>query len=78
MSYCTGLDKVEGRGNMVFHAGTAMEDGNLVTSGGRVLVVMATDPDLQKACDEAQAAAGLVKFTDSYHRKDIGFRVLNK
>ena len=56
----------------VFHAGTARKDGQIVTSGGRVLGVTALGKDLDGAIDNAYAAASHISFTDMHFRTDIG------
>ena len=60
----------------VYHAGTALKDGKLVTSGGRVLGVAATAPDLAAALAKAYAAAGSISFDGLHRRSDIGRRAL--
>ena len=66
----TGIDKVEG--SIVFHSGTALKDGEVVTNGGRVIAFSSYGKDkaeaLQKSFEEAQK----IQFTDKYFRCDIG------
>lgn len=56
----------------VFHAGTRLESGALVTSGGRVMSVSASASDLQAARNLAYEAVGKVRFDGCHYRKDIG------
>jgi phosphoribosylamine--glycine ligase len=56
----------------VFHAGTALESGRLVVSGGRVLNVSAVGADLAEARDLAYQAAGLISFAGMQLRTDVG------
>ena len=60
----------------LYHAGDKLEDGKLVTSGGRVLGVTAAAPTLRQALADAYAAADLVDFDGKYLRHDIGQRAL--
>ncbi|MGB9381259.1 phosphoribosylamine--glycine ligase [Candidatus Binatus sp.] len=60
----------------VFHSGTAMRDGNLVTDGGRVLTVTAMAPDLATAVDAAYEAAQMIEFEGRHFRRDIARRAL--
>ena len=72
----TGLEEA-GRSAVVFHAGTRLgENGSVLTSGGRVLGVTATGPELNAAIDGAYAAASHIHFQDMFFRSDIG-RVWN-
>lgn len=66
-----GLDKVED--SVVFHAGTTLKDGSVVTSGGRVLSVTSFGKDMQEALDASYKSIEDIKFENSYHRRDIGF-----
>ena len=68
-----GLDAAEARdGVRVFHAGTALRDGKLVTAGGRVLGVTAVAGDLRTAIARAYAAVGDIGFEGMHFRRDIG------
>ena len=60
----------------VFHAGTKLQDGRVVSAGGRVLNVCATGPRLQDALKRAYAAAGDIRWANKVLRRDIGRRVL--
>lgn len=60
----------------VYHAGTKLQDGEIVTSGGRVLGVTAVDEDLQTALDKSYAAVREIRFDGAFCRKDIGQRAL--
>lgn len=63
-------------GVVVYHAGTALKDGRLVTAGGRVLNVTALAPTLAEARDRAYAAVDRISFDDCFFRRDIGARAL--
>ena len=67
----SGLEEA-GKSAVVFHAGTAEKDGQIVTSGGRVLGVTALGGTLEQAIDNAYAAAKPISFTDMHFRTDIG------
>lgn len=60
----------------VYHAGTKLSDGQLVTSGGRVLGITATAPSLEQAIERAYAASDKVNFESAHRRGDIGRRAL--
>ncbi|MEA1014549.1 phosphoribosylamine--glycine ligase [Sphingosinicella sp. LY1275] len=62
----------------VFHAGTALHEGSLVASGGRVLNVTARGPDVRAARDAAYAAAGAIDFPTGFYRRDIGWREIDR
>ena len=61
---------------VVFHAGTALQDGRVVTAGGRVLGVTALGADLRAAVDRAYAAVGAIRFDGAAYRHDIAARAL--
>lgn len=61
-------------GVIVFHAGTKLENGKYVNSGGRVLGVTAVDDDLDKAIKRAYEAVGKITWKDEFHRSDIGIK----
>lgn len=61
----------------VYHAGTKLADGEIVTAGGRVLGVTATGASLQQAIDQAYAAVDNITFDGAFCRRDIGHRALN-
>ncbi len=63
-------------GALVFHAGTEMRDGQLVSSGGRVLTVCGSGPDLAAAHDAAYRAVAAIHWPDGFWRRDIGWRAL--
>lgn len=70
-----GLEKLAGKDDiMVFHAGTDIKDGKLVTCGGRVLGVTAKGADHAEAIKKAYAAIAEVEFTDMHYRRDIGVK----
>jgi len=71
-----GIDSAQNEGAIVFHAGTALSNGKLVTSGGRVLGVTATATSLQEAIDKAYCAIAKINFDNIYYRKDIGKKAL--
>ena len=68
----TGLDDVTD--SFVFHAGTAVKDGKLVTNGGRVLGVTATAPTLDEAIQKAYADVKKIHFDKAHYRTDIGVK----
>lgn len=68
----TGLDNV--KDSFVFHAGTALKDGKVVTNGGRVLGVTATAPTLDQAIEKAYADVRRISFENAHYRNDIGVK----
>jgi phosphoribosylamine--glycine ligase len=69
-----GLDRVDGEGMRVFHAGTALDGGRLVARGGRVLNVTGAGGSVAEARDRAYEAVGRVGFPSGFCRTDIGWR----
>ena len=68
-----GLENFEGKeGYYVFHAGTALKDGKIVTNGGRVLGVTAKGATLKEARKNAYTATEWIQFENKYMRHDIG------
>lgn len=73
----TGLTDGQLDGVTVYHAGTAVKDGQLVTSGGRVLGVTALGNTLEEALEKSYDAVNKIHFENAHYRKDIGQRALN-
>ncbi len=74
----TGINEAEAKGCKVFHAGTALVDGQLVTQGGRVLCATATGKTLQEAKDKADTGAACIEWEGVRYRKDIGHRAIKR
>ena len=69
----TGLDENgQAEGVTVYHAGTKLENGKLLTNGGRVLGVTATAKTLDEALEKAYAAVEKIHFDGAHYRHDIG------
>jgi phosphoribosylamine---glycine ligase len=74
----TGLDGVEApNGSLAFQAGTAWDGGQLVTAGGRVVIVTGTGASLADAAAAAYDRVEQIRFPGEHHRTDIGFRSLD-
>ena len=67
----TGIENV--KDSIVFHAGTALKDGQVVTNGGRVIAVSSYGDNRQEALEKSFKSAELINFEKKYYRHDIGF-----
>lgn len=75
----SGLQEAEGINNVVvFHAGTAVKNGDIVTAGGRVLGVTALGQTIAEAKKTAYNAVDKIKFEGAYFRRDIADKAVNK
>uniref|UniRef100_A0A452RIZ0 Trifunctional purine biosynthetic protein adenosine-3 n=1 Tax=Ursus americanus TaxID=9643 RepID=A0A452RIZ0_URSAM len=72
----TGFPEAQALGLEVFHAGTVLKDGKVVTNGGRVLTVTAIRENLNVALEEAKKGLAAIKFEGAIYRKDIGYRAI--
>ena len=71
-----GLDQAGATGAKVFHAGTADQDGQVVTNGGRVLCVTALGDHVTDAQRHAYAGVAAITWNNAFHRTDIGYRAV--
>jgi len=65
-----GIEDIDG--SIVFHSGTALKDGEVVTDGGRVIAVSSYGKDKAEALQKSFEEANKIEFTDKYFRRDIG------
>lgn len=72
----SGLADAEAKGALVFHAGTAEQDGNIVTNGGRVLGVVGRGASIAAAREHAYEAIKSIQFEGMQHRSDIAMKAL--
>ena len=69
----TGIDLAQQMpSTIVFHAGTGVKDGKLVTAGGRVLSTVSTGASLQQAIQNTYRASDCIQFRGQQKRRDIG------
>lgn len=73
----TGIENVD-EDTFVFHAGTTLKDGKLVTNGGRVLNVVGSGHTLQQAIDKTYENVERIQFENRYYRRDIGHKGLHR
>ena len=76
-SSITGVEDAEAHGAIVFHAGTAMRDGQLVTSGGRILNVTGLGDTIEEARARAYEACERISFPNARYRRDIAAKAVN-
>ncbi len=74
----TGINEAEALGCKVFHAGTAMQQNKLVTSGGRVLCVTALGDNIQQAQQKVYQCVEKIHWQGAFYRKDIGNKAINR
>jgi len=75
-SYEPGKDITMPDDDMIYVAGAKLEDGNILTSGGRVVGVSATGDTLSEAIENAYSKVDKVSFSNAFYRKDIGQKAL--
>jgi len=73
-----GLDAAAKTGAQIFHAGTALKDGQMVANGGRVLNVTATGKTVAEAQAAAYRAVDAIEWPDGFCRRDIGWRAVER
>ncbi|MDO9619249.1 MAG: phosphoribosylamine--glycine ligase [Pseudomonas sp.] len=71
-----GLDAAAQLDGKVFHAGTALKDGQIVTAGGRVLCATAIGRTVEEAQQQAYRLAEKIRWSGSFYRNDIGYRAI--
>jgi phosphoribosylamine--glycine ligase len=71
-----GLNDAAQLDGKVFHAGTALQDGQVVTAGGRVLCATAIGHSVEQAQQQAYRLAEKIRWNGSFYRSDIGYRAI--
>lgn len=74
----SGISDAEAEGAKVFHAGTCLQGGEVVTNGGRVLCVTALGDTVGQAQKQAYAAVSKISWKDAFYRTDIGYRAIER
>lgn len=74
----SGIKEAENEGALVFHAGTNLQNGKVVTSGGRVLNVVGFGNGIADAMKNTYEAVNKISFEGAHYRKDIGYRALSR
>ncbi|MDP4537685.1 phosphoribosylamine--glycine ligase [Alkalimonas collagenimarina] len=74
----SGLDTADSTRAKVFHAGTTLQDGQVLTSGGRVLCATALGENVTAAQQAAYQLVDTINWQDMFYRKDIGYRAVNR
>ena len=73
-----GLDDIDSENVKVFHAGTSLKEGKILTSGGRVLCVVGKGKTTKDAQKMSYAALRKINWKDEFHRSDIGYRAIER
>ena len=74
----SGLDTVLGEDAKVFHAGTRLENGKVLTDGGRVLCAVALGATVSAAAERAYETVAKVTWEGAFWRSDIGYRAMQR